>query len=481
MIRRHKKGLRRKVASVQLSANKVAPAAATDNVAAASAVKLRRSLQEDIRAEQARLDQARQEADAAERQLAQLKERLSSQPSDPDDIEAISADVAAALERSNVVRQTARAAQRRLDALEDRLTALEGDAKSTPDATKAQDDVGSDQPSSHRLDNPFSATNMLQWLLDHGPRLIAILLGALIIYLTVKLSGHHMVTIVARGGSRGTLRERENRALTLVGVFQNVASLVVLGGGALMLLDEVGIPILPLMGGAAVLGLAVAFGSQNLIKDYFSGFMVLLEDQYGINDVVKIGDVSGAVEQITLRMTVLRDLEGVVHFIPHGTITTVSNMTHGWSRAVLDIGVAYKEDTDRVMTVMLEVAREMRQDAVFGPMILDDAEMLGVDALGDSAVVVKMLIRTDPLKRWPVRRRVSAPRQASLRRTGHRDPLSAPHGVLARGGGRSWPGEQDRLVERRAHVGFDLVAFGQRIGQVEQAGDCQHFANRFGR
>jgi small-conductance mechanosensitive channel len=178
----------------------------------------------------------------------------------------------------------------------------------------------------------------------------------------------------------------------------------VLGGGALMLLDETGIAVLPLMGGAAVLGLAVAFGSQNLIRDYFSGFMLLLEDQYGLNDVVKIGAISGAVEQITLRMTVLRDIEGTVHFIPHGTITTVSNMTHGWSRAVIEIGVDYKEDVGRVMDAMLAVARELRQDDAFGPLILEDAEMLGVDALGESAMLVKMVIKTHPLKRWAVRR-----------------------------------------------------------------------------
>ncbi len=162
-----------------------------------------------------------------------------------------------------------------------------------------------------------------------SPRLLTILVAALILYLVVKLSGKHLAKIVAHGASRGTLHDRENRAITLVGVFQNVATIAVLVGSCLMLLDEVGIPTLPLMGGAAVLGLAVAFGSQNLIKDYFSGFMLLMEDQYGVNDVIKIGEISGAVEQITLRITVLRDLEGVVHFIPHGTITTVSNMTHG--------------------------------------------------------------------------------------------------------------------------------------------------------
>jgi small conductance mechanosensitive channel len=189
-----------------------------------------------------------------------------------------------------------------------------------------------------------------------------------------------------------------------VGVFRNAAALVLLGGGCLMLLDEVGIPIVPLMGGAAVLGLAVAFGAQNLIRDYFSGFMVLLEDQYGIGDVVKIGDTAGQVERISLRTTVLRDLEGVVHFIPHGTIQSVSNLTHGWSRALFKIGIAYKEDADRVMQVLVDLGRELRHDPAFGPLILNDPEMLGVDDFGDSCVLIKFLMKTKPLQQWAVKR-----------------------------------------------------------------------------
>jgi small conductance mechanosensitive channel len=150
--------------------------------------------------------------------------------------------------------------------------------------------------------------------------------------------------------------------------------------------------------------LAVAFGAQNLIKDYFSGFMVLLEDQYGINDVVRIGSVAGQVEHISLRMTVLRDLEGVVHFVPHGTITTVSNMTHGWSRALFDVSVSYNEDLDYVIRVLMELAHELRKDPAYGPLMLDDPEMLGVDDLGASAVVIKFFIKTLPQQQWAVKR-----------------------------------------------------------------------------
>jgi small conductance mechanosensitive channel len=256
------------------------------------------------------------------------------------------------------------------------------------------------------LQNPFRPRNIVQWLFHHGPRLVLIALGMFIFSRLSRLLSRRLVVLLSRGDTakRGTHQDRENRAQTLVGVFSSALSLLVLGGGTLMILDEVGIPIVPLMGGAAVLGLAVAFGAQNLIKDYFSGFMVLLEDQYGINDVVRIGSISGLVEHISLRTTVLRDLEGVVHFIPHGTITTVSNLTHGWSRALFDVDVAYKEDVDRVMQVLLDLGREIRQDPVFGPLILDDPEMLGVDNLADSSVVLKFFLKTKPLQQWTVKR-----------------------------------------------------------------------------
>ncbi|MHB1422383.1 MAG: mechanosensitive ion channel family protein [Gemmataceae bacterium] len=256
-----------------------------------------------------------------------------------------------------------------------------------------------------QLQNPFRPRNIVHWLLHHGPRLFLVALGTLIFHRLSRAFSRRVVQLMSQGTSkRGTRQDRENRAQTLAGVFNSALSLLILGGGSLMMLDEVGIPIVPLMGGAAVIGLAVAFGAQNLIKDYFSGFMVLLEDQYGINDVVQIGAVSGMVEHISLRTTVLRDLEGIVHFVPHGTITTVSNQTHGWSRALFDVGIDYKENVDRVMQVLLELGHEMRNDPMFGPLILDDPEMLGVDNLADSSVILKFFIKTRPLQQWTVKR-----------------------------------------------------------------------------
>ena len=254
------------------------------------------------------------------------------------------------------------------------------------------------------LQNPFTPRNIAQWFIDHAPRLMAILIGMALLQWTARFSSRRIARIMTRSGARGSREEREDRANTLMGVVHNAASLAIIVGGILMVCDEVGIAVAPLMGGAAVLGLAVAFGAQNLIRDYFYGFVILLENQYKINDVIKIGETSGQVERITLRITVLRDLEGRVHFIPNGKIDAVTNMTHGWSRALFEIGVAYKEDADYVMGVLLELARELRADTEFGPLILDEPEMLGVDGFGDSAIKIKFILKTRPLKQWKVKR-----------------------------------------------------------------------------
>src|SRR5262249_26765419 len=157
------------------------------------------------------------------------------------------------------------------------------------------------------LENPFTLHNLLRWFLVHGPRLLFILAGMFLTHRVVLLLTRRVVRLMTHRHRQHGRLDDEDRAETLVGVFRNTASVMILGGGTLMLLDEVGIPIVPLMGGAAVFGLALAFGAQNLIKDYFCGFMVLLEDQYAVNDVVRIGNVEGKVERISLRITVLRD------------------------------------------------------------------------------------------------------------------------------------------------------------------------------
>lgn len=172
----------------------------------------------------------------------------------------------------------------------------------------------------------------------------------------------------------------------------------------LVILKEVGVDIAPILAGAGILGLAVGFGAQNLVRDVISGFFFILENQVRVGDVAVINGTGGLVEEINFRTIVLRDLSGVVHVYPNGTVTTLSNMTRTWSAYVFEVGVAYKENTDRVSEVIREVCSEMREDETYGPLILEEAEIFGVDKLGDSAVVIKGRIKTEPIKQWMVGR-----------------------------------------------------------------------------
>ena len=153
-----------------------------------------------------------------------------------------------------------------------------------------------------------------------------------------------------------------------------------------------------------MIGIAVGFGAQSLVKDFFSGFSILLENQIRQGDVVTIAGKSGVVESITLRTVRLRSYEGNVHFIPTGSIDTVTNMSMEFAQAVLDIGVAYREDIDEVFGVMREAARKMREDPAFNPKIVDDLEIAGVDQWADSSVMIKARIKCRPLEQWSVRR-----------------------------------------------------------------------------
>jgi small-conductance mechanosensitive channel len=254
------------------------------------------------------------------------------------------------------------------------------------------------------LQSPLAPHRIARWFLDAAPRIAGILLVLALLWLGARWLTRGFVHRIAVLGRRGLEEGRRERVETLRRVLQSVITMGFILVGALAVLPEFGVDVTVLVGGAAVFSLAIAFGAQSLVKDYFSGFVILMEDQYRVGNVIEINNKSGLVEDISLRMTTLRDLEGIAHFIPHSQITTVSNLTHGWSRVVLDVGVAYKEDVNRVMEILLELAREMRKEPQFGPLILDEPEMLGVDAFADSAVVIKFMVRTRPLKQWIVKR-----------------------------------------------------------------------------
>jgi small conductance mechanosensitive channel len=211
--------------------------------------------------------------------------------------------------------------------------------------------------------------------------------------------------LTTRSGESST--ERDKRAETLSGIF--VAGLVVTTWtvGLLMALKQAGFDVGPVLAGAGVVGLAVGFGAQNLVRDVITGALILLENQIRVGDVAIVNGTGGLVERINLRTVTLRGLDGVVHVFPNGKIDSLSNMTHDFSYYVFDIGVAYKEDTDRVVEVLREIADGMIKDEAYKSDIVEPLEVLGVDAFADSAVMIKARIKTRPIKQWRVGREMN--------------------------------------------------------------------------
>jgi len=243
------------------------------------------------------------------------------------------------------------------------------------------------------------------WLVGEGLRIILIAALAYFATRVASLGIDHFEAVVADRGSdnRDTL-DFANRLHTIGGLVKNAVNVLVIGASTLMILEEFGVNITPLLTAAGIGGLAVGFGAQNLVRDVISGFFLILEDQIHVGDVVKIDDTSGLVESVKLRTVVLRDLSGTVHIIPNGSITTLSNMSKEFSYSVMDVGVAYKEDTDTVVDVLRDVGADIQSDEDFGQHILDELEVLGVDDFADSAVTIKIRIKTRPLKQWMVGR-----------------------------------------------------------------------------
>lgn len=204
--------------------------------------------------------------------------------------------------------------------------------------------------------------------------------------------------------ARQETAECSQRVRTLSRVVRYALTVATAVIAALLILGELGVSVAPILGAAGVAGIAVGFGAQSLVKDYFTGFFLLLENQIRLGDVVEAGGKSGVVEELTLRYLRLRDYAGDVHFIPNGNISVVTNKSLGFGCAVIDAGVAYGENVDRVMSVMRAVGEELRRDPEFSERILDDLEIAGVDRWADSAVVIRCRFRVAPLEQWNVRR-----------------------------------------------------------------------------
>lgn len=245
------------------------------------------------------------------------------------------------------------------------------------------------------------------WALQALPKVLLVLVLAWALLRLLELGCRRLTQRAEARGDEEKLHlvlEQRKRTATLIAIVRKAGVVVIWAFVIIMLLMQVGVDVAPLIAGAGVAGLAIGFGAQELVRDVISGFFILLENQVRNGDVAIINGTGGLVEAMSLRTIVLRDLSGVVHVFQNGKINTLSNMTKTWSAMVFDVRVAYKEDTDQVGEVMQEVAEELRRDEAFGPKILEPMEIFGVDSFGDSAVVVKGRLKTEPIEQWSVGR-----------------------------------------------------------------------------
>lgn len=234
---------------------------------------------------------------------------------------------------------------------------------------------------------------------------LRILLIMVIAAILIKISSKLIIKLKQHLKERADGDAEELKRIDTLGrVFRYIASILIVVITIVEVLHQLGISIAPILAAAGVVGVAVGFGAQSLIKDYFNGFFLLLENQIRQGDVVEAGGKGGFVEEVTLRHIKMRDYDGNVHYVPNGIITTVTNMSRGFAHSVIDIGVAYRENVDEVMQIMREVGEDMRTDEEFQFKILDNLEMAGIDKLGDSAVTIRCRFKVKALEQWTVRR-----------------------------------------------------------------------------
>jgi small-conductance mechanosensitive channel len=268
-------------------------------------------------------------------------------------------------------------------------------------------------------------------------RILLIIIVAYVLLRLLRVALNRMETILIRAGipSEAVPDAAMKRVRTLMSVLWTIIASLIWFMAVLTTLGQIGVNVGPILAGAGVVGLAVGFGAQNLVKDLVSGFFLILENQVRVGDVAVINGTGGLVEAITFRTVVLRDLSAVVHVFPNGSINTLANMSKDWSAYVIDMGVAYKEDTDHVIDVMRRVSDEMQADTTYRSAILEPIEIFGVDDFADSAVNIKARLKTQPLQQWTVGREYRRRLKKAFDAAGIEIPF--PHRTLYMGEGSS--------------------------------------------
>jgi small-conductance mechanosensitive channel len=250
------------------------------------------------------------------------------------------------------------------------------------------------------LDNWVDA--IVPWLLHHGLKIFVIVVAAWVLNKLICKIIERAVRIAVVRDSYTTEDAEKKREDTLIRIFNGATRIFIILLAGLMILQEAGLKIGPLLASAGIAGLAVGFGGQYLIKDIITGLFLILENQYRIGDVININGTGGLVQDISLRKTTLRDIDGILHHIPHGSITMVSNLSKDFARVNLDIGVAYGADLEHVINVINKTGNDLAEDSKFKDSIVSPPQFLRVNDFADSAIMIKILGDTKPLKQWEV-------------------------------------------------------------------------------
>ena len=298
------------------------------------------------------------------------------------------------------------------------------------------------------LDVNLPASWTWESLTTAGTRILVIVLGALVlrwvarraIARVVKRAGEGQVPDALANSRAGALlselrpgsgERRKQRAQAMGDLLGSIVGLVIAGVALVMVLDVVGVPIAPLLTSAGILGIALGFGAQTLVKDYLAGVSMILEDQYGVGDSVDLGEAVGTVEAVGLRVTRLRDVNGTVWYVRNGEVLRVGNQSQNWARTVLDVTVAYDSDLDVVQAILAEEAEAMYREDRFTGVIIEEPEVWGVERFDKDGVVVRVVLKTAPLQQWLVARTLRQRVKRRFDKAGIRIPSSAFPAVQA--------------------------------------------------
>jgi small-conductance mechanosensitive channel len=280
------------------------------------------------------------------------------------------------------------------------------DPNATATATAATAAAAANNGGSGGVNSIFNVDEILKnagtWLITSGLKIFLILILTLVAIKAIQIVLDRVFGRLFKIAEDDI--EIKKRSDTLKSVSRNLLNITIVVVALLMILPELGVKIGPILAAAGVVGVAVGFGAQQLVRDLINGFFILLDDQIRVGDVVQIADKGGLVENVNLRMVTLRDLAGNVHFVRNGEITVVTNMTKEYSRYVFDIGVAYREDVDEVIEAIKQVDEDLRNDPLFKYNILEPIEILGLDQFAASSVIIKARTKTKPIQQWSVAR-----------------------------------------------------------------------------